>query len=133
MVVVLPTPFTPTTMITNGFLPRGIEKSVSSPELVSLNKPAISSRRITLSSSIPKYLSLETRASIRSITFNVVLTPTSLDTKISSRLSNTSSSTFDFPTTALLSLLKKVVLVFSNPLSSVSFFSDEKIFLKMLI
>ena len=43
--------------------------------------------------------------------FNVVFTPTSEETKTSSRLSRTSSSTFDFPATALVSLEKKVVLV----------------------
>ena len=63
----------------------------------------------------------------------VVLTPTSLVTKTSSRLSKTSSSTLDFPATALLSFEKNDVLVFSSPLSKVSFFSEEKIFLKKLI
>ena len=98
--------------------------------MVSDSNPAISSRRIRFNSSVPKYLSLATRSSIRSITFNVVLTPTSLVTKTSSRLSKTSSSTLDFPATALLSLPKKLVLDFSNPLSSVSFFSEENILLK---
>ena len=107
--------------------------SVSSPELVSLNKAAISSRSILFNSSVPKYLSFETLASIRSITFSVVFTPTSLDTSTSSRLSKTSSSTFDFPATALFNLPKKLDLDFSKPLSRVSFFSEENIFLKKLI
>src|SRR5690606_32864420 len=80
-----------------------------------------------------KYLSLATRASILLITFKVVFTPTSLETRISSRLSKTSSSTLLFPATALLSLSKKEVLDFSSPLSSVSFFSLENIFLNKLI
>ena len=54
-------------------------------------------------------------------------------TKISSKLSRTASSTIDFPTTALDNLSKKLVFVFSNPLSKVSFFSFEKIFLNKLI
>ena len=90
-------------------------------------------------SSVPKYLSLETRSSIRSIIFNVVFTPTSEETRISSKLSKTSASTFDFPATALVSLEKKDVFDFSKPLSKVcfassliacSFLSEENIFLK---
>ena len=65
--------------------------------------------------------------------FKVVFTPTSDETKISSRLSKTSSSTFDLPAIALVSLEKKEVFVFSRPLSNVSFFSDENILLKKLI
>src|SRR5690606_4271309 len=133
MVVVFPTPFTPTTIITYGFLFSGTSNSVAFPESTSLKSPAISSRRILFSSSVPKYLSLETRASIRLIIFKVVFTPTSLETRISSRLSNTSSSTLLFPATALLSLSKKEVLDFSSPLSRVSFFSFENIFLNKLI
>jgi len=49
--------------------------------------------------------------------FRVVLTPTSEETNISSKLSKTSASTLDFPATALVSLEKKDVFVFSNPLS----------------
>ena len=106
---------------------------MSSPELVSLNRPVISSRRILFNSSVPKYLSFETRASMRLIILRVVFTPTSLDTNTSSRLSKTSSSTLDFPATALPNLSKKLDFVFSNPLSKVSFFYDENIFLKKLI
>ncbi|MNX47867.1 hypothetical protein D3C86_784320 [compost metagenome] len=65
--------------------------------------------------------------------FNVVFTPTSEATSTSSKLSKTSSSTLDFPATALLNFEKKVVFVFSRPLSKVSFFSLENIFLKKLI
>jgi hypothetical protein len=95
---------------------------VSSPELVSDRSPAISSRKIRFNASVPTYLSFDTRASIRSMIFKVVLTPTSLVTRTSSRSSKTSASTLDFPTTTLLSLSKKVVLDFSNPLSRVAFF-----------
>jgi len=45
------------------------------------------------------------------------LTPTSEEIRISSKLSKTSSSTFDFPATALDNLEKKVVFDFSRPLS----------------
>ena len=103
----------------------GITKSVSSPVLVSESNPAISSRSIRLSSSVPKYLSLATRSSIRSMIFRVVSTPTSEVTSTSSKSSSTSSSTFDFPATALDSLLKKLDLDFSSPLFSVCFFSFE--------
>src|SRR5690606_28803471 len=84
-------------------------------------------------SSVPKYLSRATRASILSIILRVVSTPTSDETKTSSRLSKTSSSTFDFPATALVSLVKKLVEDFSNPLSRVSFLSEENILLKKFI
>src|SRR5690554_3062211 len=133
MVVVFPTPLTPTTIITYGFLFSGSSKSEAFPESTSLNRPAISSRRILFNSSVPKYLSFATRASILSIILRVVLTPTSLETKTSSRLSRTSSSTLLFPATALLNFSKKEVFVFSNPLSRVSFFSLENIFLNKLI
>ena len=45
----------------------------------------------------------------------VVETPTSLEIKTSSRSSRTSSSTLDFPATALPSLLKKLDFDFSRP------------------
>jgi hypothetical protein len=90
--------------------------------LVSDNKPAISSRRILFSSSVPTYLSLATLASILLIIFSVVFTPTSEATKTSSKLSNTPSSTVDLPATAFVNLPKKLSLVFSNPLSKDSFF-----------
>lgn len=60
--------------------------------------------------------------------FKVVSTPTSEETRISSKLSKTSSSTLDLPAMALPNLEKKVVFVFSSPLSKDSFFSDENIF-----
>ncbi|MNQ96851.1 hypothetical protein D3C85_1124720 [compost metagenome] len=133
MVVVLPTPLTPTTIKTYGFLSFGISNSVASPLLVSDNKAPISSRRIWFNSSVPKYLSSATRFSILEIIFKVVFTPTSEATRISSRLSKTSSSTLDFPATALLNFEKKVVFDFSRPLSKVSFLSVENNFLKKLI
>jgi hypothetical protein len=56
----------------------------------------------------------------------VVSTPTSDVMSTSSNSSSTSSSTVDFPTTALLSFEKKLVLLFSKPLSRVSLFPLEK-------
>ena len=94
---------------------------------------ALQTRLSSFNASVPMYLSLATLASIRSITLRVVLTPTSLVTRTSSKLSNTSASTLDFPTTALLNLSKKFELDFSKPLSKVAFLSDENMFLKKLI
>src|SRR5688572_902215 len=70
---------------------------------------------------------------MRVMILRVVSTPTSELTRISSRLSKTSSSTLDFPAMAFVNFEKKVVFDFSRPLSKVSFFSDENIFLKKLI
>jgi hypothetical protein len=60
-----------------------------------------------------------------------VFTPTSELISTSSNSSKTSSSTLDFPATALDSLLKKEVLDCSNPLSKDSFFFEENIFPKI--
>ena len=114
--VVFPTPFTPTTIITWGLVSFGIVNSESFPELVSDKSEPISSLKIKLSSSVPRYLSWETLFSMRWIIFNVVFTPTSEEISTSSKLSKTSSSTLDFPATALVKLEKKDVFVFSNPL-----------------
>ena len=124
MVVVFPTPFTPTTIITYGFVSFGIVNSDSLPELVSDNNEPISSLKMMFNSSVPKYLSLETLFSIRWIIFKVVFTPTSEEISTSSKLSKTSSSTLDFPATALVSLEKKDVFDFSNPLSNCCFSSS---------
>jgi hypothetical protein len=51
--------------------------------------------------------------------------PTSDEIKISSNSSKTSASTFDFPTTERVNLVRKLCFVFSKPLSSVSFLSFE--------
>jgi hypothetical protein len=75
-------------------------------------------------------LSLATLSSILLIIFIVVLTPTSLVINTSSSSSNTLASIFDFPVTSLFNLDKKEVLLFSKPLSSVSFFFFEKNLLK---
>ena len=131
--VVLPTPLTPTTIITCGFLFEGMVNSVSLPKFISDNSPAISSRRIVLRSSVPIYLSLATLTSILLMILSVVSTPTSDAIKTSSKLSKTSSSTLDFPATAFVNLPKKLSLDFSKLLSKVSLFSFEKIFLKKLI
>ena len=123
MVVVFPTPFTPTTIITYGSSDSGSSKSETSPELFSSSNEAISSLSIVLSSSIPMYLSRATRASIRSMILSVVSTPTSEVISTSSRLSSTSSSTLDFPTTARLNFLNTLSLVFESPSFRLSFFS----------
>ena len=112
IVVVLPTPFTPTTISTYGFLSEGVSKSGRSSVWLSESKAAISSFRILSSSVVPTYLSFATLASIRPIIFKVVSTPTSDEMRISSRLSSTSASTVDLPTMALPNLLKKLSLVF---------------------
>ena len=112
-----------------------LSKSNPFPEPVSVSEssPAISSLKISFSSAVPRYLSRSTRSSILLIILIVVATPTSLLTNTSSRSSKTSSSTVDLPATALLILERKVVLDFSSPLSKVSFFSLENIFLNKLI
>ena len=116
MVVVLPTPFTPTTMITKGWpvLPARSSTAIE-PDLLSSSRPAISSRRMRSSSPVLTYLSRATRASMRSMTLTVVSMPTSACTSRLSRSSSTASSTVLLPTTALLSCSKKLVLVFSRP------------------
>ena len=91
--------------------------------LFSARSAAISSRSIPLSSLVLTYLSRATLSSIRSMILSVVSTPTSLVISTSSRSSNTSSSTFDFPATARASLSNTLVFVFCRPLSSVSFLS----------
>ena len=124
--MVFPTPFTPTTRITYGVSDDGISKPWFS-SLTSLPSVArscvISSLRITLSSLVLTYLSRATRSSMRWMISKVVSTPTSLVMRMSSRLSSTSSSTFDFPATAWAIFENTLVLVFWRPLSSVSFFS----------
>ena len=69
------------------------------------------------------YLSSATRFSIRSMMRSVVSTPTSEVISTSSRLSSTSSSTFDLPATARASFEKTPSLVFSRPLFKSSLFS----------
>ena len=120
-------------MITYGLVSAGTVNSVSFSRFVSDNNPDISSLRSIFNSSVPKYLSFATRSSILFIIFKVVFTPTSEATKTSSKLSKTSASTVDFPATAFDSLSKKLVFVFSKPLSKVSFFCLENIFFKKLI
>src|SRR5258706_1339602 len=58
--------------------------------------------------------------------FNVVGMPTSEETKTSSTLSNTSSSTVDFPTIAFPNFVKILSLVLERPLLRDSFLSLEK-------
>src|SRR5258706_10423193 len=57
--------------------------------------------------------------------FNVVGMPTSEETKTSSTLSNTSSSTVDFPTIAFPNFVKILSLVLERPLLRDSFLSFE--------
>ena len=127
IVVVLPTPLTPTTIITYGLCSEIEAKSKLPPGLFSSSRAAISSLRIKFNSLVLRNLSFETRSSIRSIIFSVVSTPTSELINTSSRLSSTSSSTLDLPTTARESFLKTLSFVFSNPLLRFSFFSLVKI------
>ena len=122
MVVVFPTPFTPTTIITYGPSVSGSSKLEISVELFSSRSAAISSFNIDFNSLTPKYLSKETRSSIRLIILSVVSTPTSEVIKTSSRLSRTSSSTFDLPTTARPNFLNTLSFVFKSPSSRFSFF-----------
>ena len=123
IVVVFPTPFTPTTIITYGFLSDGTEKSGVSALLFSASISVISSRSSVFSSDVDTYLSRAVRFCSRSIILRVVSTPTSDVINTSSRLSRKSSSILDLPATARLSLSNKPCLVFSKPLSNVSFFS----------
>ena len=123
MVVVLPTPFTPTTIITYGLAGNSAAKSRAVVVSFSANNLTISSLRITFNSAVLIYLSRATRSSMRSIIRNVVSTPTSEVTRASSKLSRTSSSTRDLPATARVNLSNTFSLVFDNPESSVSFFS----------
>ena len=81
-------------------------------------------------SSVPTYLSLATLASILLIILRVVSTPTSDATKISSKLSKTSSSTLDLPATAFDNLSKKLDFDFSKPLSKNFFFFFGKYLFK---
>ena len=122
MVVVFPTPLTPTTSMTYGLCELGRSQSSLLPVLFSSSRAAISSLRIAFSSLVETYLSRATLSSILSMILSVVSTPTSEVMSTSSRSSSTSSSTFDFPATVFASLSNQLVLVFSNPLSSVSFF-----------
>ena len=121
--MVFPTPFTPTTIITYGLHGNGSPKSITCVLLFSAKSEATSSTKMALSSAVPKYLSRFTRSCIRSMMRNVVSTPTSEVMSASSKLSNTSSSTVDLPAIAWLILLSTDSLLFSRPLSSVSFFS----------
>ena len=105
----------------------------SATELFSSKIAAISSLKMVLSSEVPRYLSLETRFSMRSIIFIVVVTPTSELTNTSSKLSRTSSSMVDFPAIARDNLENTDSLVFSKPLSNASFLSFEKMLLNQLI
>ena len=122
MVVVLPTPFTPTTKITYGLWLVGKSQSSAFSVLFSVKRAAISALNTLLSSEVETYLSRAMRSSMRSIIFTVVLTPTSDVISISSKLSKTSSSTFDFPAMARVIFEKTLCFVVSRPLSSTSFF-----------
>ena len=121
MVVVLPTPLTPTTRMTYGRWSEGMSQSSFSPVLFSVRRAAISSRIMPLSSFVEIYLSRATRSSIRLMIFNVVSTPISDVIRASSRLSSTSSSTVDLPVMARAILSNTLCLVFSSPLSRISF------------
>ena len=72
----------------------------------SINKEAISAFNKMFNSLKFEYFSSATLDSILSIIFKVVLTPTSLEIKTSSRLSNTSESILVFPITSLFNFEK---------------------------
>ena len=72
------------------------------------------------------YLSFATLSSNFSIILSVVSTPISEVIKASSISSSASSSIVVLPATARESLLKTFSLVFSKPLSSLTFLSFEK-------
>ena len=101
-----------------------------SVELFSVNKAATSSFNKLFNSPVPTYLLAATRASIRLMILRVVLTPTSPEIRTSSKLSNTSASTVDFPATALASLPKKLSFVFDKPSFKLSFSSLPNSLLK---
>ena len=126
MVVVFPTPFTPTMSITYGFLEKskGWTGASSSPI-----RRAISSLMMATSSSMFTYLSFSTRSSMLSMSLSVVSTPISLPRRASSSASSTSSSTLDLPVMALPSFWKKFRLVFFTPLSKIPIVYKDKIFL----
>ena len=63
-----------------------------------------------------EYFSSATLDSIFSMIFSVVLTPTSLEIKTSSKLSKTAESILDFPATNLFNLEKNDWLDFFKPL-----------------
>ena len=117
MVVVLPTPFTPTTITTRGFFERSKGSSAGAAPSTSRRMP-ISSRRNSTSSSYVRYLSLSTRASRLSTIFKVVSTPMSEATRASSMASRTESSILDLPAMVLDSLWKKPSFVFFMTLSN---------------
>ena len=84
IVVVFPTPFTPTTNTTKGFLPSGNSKRLMVSFSSSIRIERISSCRIPFNSSVPKYLSRATLCCIFSMIDNVVSTPTSAEIMASS-------------------------------------------------
>ena len=110
-------------MMTYGLQGNGSLKSITCVLLFSARSDATSSTNMAFSSVVPKYLSRFTRSCMRSMIRKVVSTPTSEVISASSRLSSTSSSTVDLPAMAWLILLSTDSLLFSRPLSSVSFFS----------
>ena len=106
MDVVLPTPFTPTTMITFGpwlesRMPLSKSSNVRVPD--SEKRPAISSRSISYNSCTSTYASKRARFRRRSKILLTVSTPTSAVISASSRSSINSSSTFRRPVKTLAS------------------------------
>ena len=126
MVVVLPTPFTPTTSITYGCVPSGNVHSPLSPVLFSVSNAVISLLRILLSSLVETYLSRATRSSMRRIILIVVSTPTSDVTRISSRSSKTHHLLLTF-LPLHVSVLRKHFLLFSQVLCQVFLSSSYRI------
>ena len=123
MVVVLPTPLTPTTSTTYGLAGRGASKSSGKGPVGLRSTVAISARRMELSSEVLIYLSRLMRSCSLSMILRVVSTPTSEVMRVSSRLSRTLSSTVLLPRMVFESLAKKLSLVLFKPWLRVSFFS----------
>ena len=122
MLVVFPTPFTPTTIITCGLF--SLVKRNCSSEVVLLSSKIrmTSSFKNLFNSSSLMYLSFSALSSRRSIIFTVVSKPTSLLINASSNSSKKARSTFVLPATALESLENIPCLVFCRPSFSFSLF-----------
>ena len=115
MVVVFPTPLTPTIIITYGSL---FEILTSLKSRLDTSRIfIISSFKILFKSCVLIYLSLATLSSSLSIILIVVETPTSALIKISSSSSRKLSSTFDLPAIDFFIFEKKDFLDLSRPLS----------------
>ena len=119
IVVVFPTPLTPTTSITYGI--PGWGSLIGLVELTDKSSFTTSCSTSRSSSSDEARAPAFTLDCTPSIMRNVVSTPTSAETKTSSRLSKKSSSIFLRSPKTFEILVNKLVRVLLNPLSSDSF------------